>query len=425
MLPRLSWTASMLNAVGRAAPNVTFHFDELVHKAQKRVGTTIWDGVSEFDDGFRWLIEDLQQSDHLSYVGLTGARLMLLNALTKRLEIEQYRQMHSIDHQAPPVSAIIVSPPRTGTTLLYNLLYATGLFRAPLYWELINLASPFDVPKRRERAARTLRRRELLMSLRGIHDIDPTGPEECANLQIFTGLSTVLGALFRLSRYRSRLSQLDRRGPHLRRLYDFHALALNVIANEREQFFQGRPDHRPWLLKAPAHASFIDAVTLKYPDASLIVNLRSPSSFVSSMCALRMALQQPYLLHRPDPRRVGEEVLESAATTYRTLARWSEHNRRRLRIVDYDDLVADPLAAAKNVMDGLGITYAPGDVSRAEAWLNQRLKARNPLRSTLEEYGLSRDAVDEVLNPMIAEIRATGARLGQTRSGAMSVLPTR
>lgn len=417
MLPPRSVTAKVLNVLGHAAPRVTFDFDAFARKAEKRAGAKQWDGISEFDDAYRWMIEELRESKELSYVGAVGARLMLVQGLTKRLQIEQYRRTHSISTNSPPVAAIIVSPPRTGTTLLYNLLYATGLFRAPLYWELINLASRFDVPTRLRRAQRTYRRRERLMLLRGIHDINPSGPEECANLLLYTGLSTVPGVLFRLPQYRSRLARLDRGGSHLRRLYDFHALALNVIAHERETLAQSPPDDRPWLLKAPAHASFISCVAAKYPDASLIVNLRSPSSFVSSMCALRMATQQAYTRNL-DPRQVGEESLNTAAWTYGEMARWSQRNGQRLRAVEYDDLVADPMSAAKRVIEGLGVAYTEEHTSRAEAWLKERLKEHKPLRSTLEEYGLSREVVAEKLDQPIAEIRAAAGRVSSRSAPA-------
>ncbi|XXY19157.1 sulfotransferase [Sorangium sp. So ce216] len=417
MLPQHALLARLLNSVGRLAPKKTFEFEELKKLAVRRAGSDSWDDIGEFDEALKWVLDEASKLDTLTFLGRQWVKNVMLGALTKRLEVERYRREHAITTDSPRVGVIIVSPPRTGTTLLFELLDATGLFRSPMVWELIFAGSSLSPAKRKSRAVWMVRMQSALTRLDDLHPVDALGPEECTMLLNYTGICLSYDFVLGLPEARRRLAELDPLGRHARRRYDHHALLLNTIAHERLASGVGAErDQRPWLLKAPGHAEFVGAVAAKYPEASLVVNLRSPSDFVPSVCSLQMAHQQPFV--RTTPANIAEHSMKILDHSYSTLGRWSANQPGKLRLVEYDDLVQEPLTVARKVLEASGVPHGEADLKRAEDWLKSRKRRPSVLRSTLDDYGLDAETVNSRLAPAMTRIRETGLKISSVSSPA-------
>ena len=69
---------------------------------------------------------------------------------------------------------------------------------------------------------------------------------------------------------------------------------------------------------------------------------------------------------------------------------------RRLRLVEYRDFVADPLAAAQRICKQLDLELTPAAEAGMRQWMEDRPKDRHGAhRYTAEEFGLTTDEIRE------------------------------
>ena len=404
MLPKRSAIARALNTVSRPVPRPRFDLERLRRKAETLTGLSCWDNIGAFDEGLAWLLEEFDEAAHLSFLGHQSAYQELLSLLASRLRIEQYRRTHSLAAQEStlPVAVVIVSPARTGTTLLFNTMYATGLFRSPLMWELQHVASPKDRGSRIDAVKRSIWLSKILSpSVGDIHPLDPEGPEECAPLLNRSFLSMDLPFRYSLSRCTERVWSLPP-GVHSREVYRYHALQLRIIEHEREQV-RHTIDPRPWLLKAPAHACAIESLASAYPNAKLVVNVRSPSLVVSSLAALAMSLRQ-VTLRQSNARAAGADALDASAKMWKRLADFSQRESRRMCIVRYDDLLSDAIGTVRRLLNLSGISFEEADLARANDWRRRQQPEHKPFPVRLEDYALDKATVEAMLGPWIDRI---------------------
>lgn len=270
--------------------------------------------------------------------GLTRAGRRLVQHRLLRV-IRQRHLLEGLEHHQPwpdePLVLVVVGLPRTGTTLLHNLL-AAGLDVdfIPLWEAMEPLASgPAEDPAERRLRARTYLQfvDRLSPTLRAVHPMDVELPEECVVPMQLAGISEWFSFAHRIPRYASWCGRQGRSGAY--RLYRRLLLAL-------------RPEARVFALKAPSHlGDFTDLLDV-FPRAR-IVWLHRPScdvlpSFVELVAAARRvtgAVDNPEVLLAEWLPRLRAQV--DAAQT------WSRD--ARVMHVQYQHLLADPEAVVRRV----------------------------------------------------------------------------
>ena len=104
------------------------------------------------DDGWQpaleVLVDGLVNEARLSMIGVEVAYADLIRALSNRLGVIDWRKKNP-DVAAEQITRpiVIVGQPRTGTTILYDLLTQDPELRAPLTWEV---DEPCPVPAARD-----------------------------------------------------------------------------------------------------------------------------------------------------------------------------------------------------------------------------------------------------------------------------------
>ena len=119
----------------------TFVADELIQAAQKATGLQRFDSDS-FREGLDVLLRDLNK---IAYPepGIARIRGALIGALSTRLKTTAYLDEHPELLTRPVARPVFVfGIPRTGTTLLSNLLAADPARRSPLTWEIDDPVPP-------------------------------------------------------------------------------------------------------------------------------------------------------------------------------------------------------------------------------------------------------------------------------------------
>lgn len=121
-----------------------FDPDVLIALACEQAGSDDF-GDEGWRPGLERVADGLVNEARLSPIGVEIAHLDLLRALTNRLGVIAWRKDHPEVAAKPVTSPIfIVGQPRTGTTILYDLLAQDPDLRAPLTWEV---DAPCPVPQ--------------------------------------------------------------------------------------------------------------------------------------------------------------------------------------------------------------------------------------------------------------------------------------
>lgn len=222
----------------------------------------------------------------------------------------------------------IVGPPRSGTTLLLELLGQE--FRQLLTYEAIGLNYSWLAGVQ-----------YAMDAVRHIHHERWDGPTECRTALENSGAPYIFWYTFGVPFV----------GPTLED-YEFYSRQLGVLDADAT-----------WLLKDPAHS--LHELFTVFPDARVIMTHRHPSKVAASMCSLALNLWR--LLLTLDVVEKGEIwkdlVVEPLADMldknldYRDL-----HPDAKIFDVHMDDLVSDPLAMVARIFHFLGRQppdYAP------------------------------------------------------------------
>lgn len=346
-----------------------FDPDRLVAQACDTAGSDDFGGGEaggqSWRDGLQVLTGDLVSQARLSPLGVEIAHADLIRALVNRLQIVAWRNAHPAIAREPVTRPIvIVGQPRTGTTILYDLLAQDPDLRPPLTWEVDN---PCPVPRPETyrddpRIAATQAAIEMseqiVPGLLALHPMGALVGQECVRIFASEFTSMIFSVQYRLPRYYRWLLYEANHRP----AYRFHRQFLQHLQS-------GVPGQ--WLLKSPAHLWQLDTLAAEYPDALIVQTHRDPLRVLSSIAALTHHLR----------RLASEEssITECAAQSYEEILVGLEREIAlrdsgvlppgRVTDVLYGDFMTDPLATVASIYRRLGRELAPRTERRMREYL--------------------------------------------------------
>lgn len=352
---------------------------------------------AEFRPAFRALLRALHEEARLSPAGVERTRARLLRAIERRVALAQLERQ-----AAAPVAEIAIERPivitefpRTGTTLLHNLLARVDGLWAPPLWQLRSSIPPaslrgeqlskWEQAQRDDAAVLLDSVYSAAPSFRAIHPMHPDWPDEC-NWLLRNCFSTLVNAFtWFVPGYVEFLRTCD-----MRPAYADHRRFLRALLHRRAD--------RPRLaLKDPFHMWHVEAFLSAYPDATIIQLHREPLQIVPSLASLCASLQS---IDTDSPRtqaEIGRFSLYILGQGLRAL----EQARRKLpdeRFVDipYRELVASPGAVLRSLGERLGFDASGVAVEQAGRWLAQNRQHKlGRHQYALEDFGLTRDVIEE------------------------------
>jgi len=351
--------------------------EQLLELASERTGLTDF-GDLPFRAGIDVLLWSLaHESGNPSERVAQVAANLVLPALVKRLRLVDDRKRHpEIAAQEVKAPIVITGLPRTGSTHLQALLATRPGARSPAEWEM-RLPSP---PPEAATAATDPRIAEVQQAidtragaarLQAIHPYGARRPEQCLGLIDWSFANQTYLAYQRIPGYYEWYLNSDQR----------------VVYEHHKRFLQHLQFRHPgeWVLKWPKHLFGLDALLEVYPDARIVWTHRDPAKVVPSAVSFVGTLRS---MNSPvfDPGRFGAE--------------WSALEVRdrvgddRFLDVQYNDLIADPVAAVTRIYEHFGLPVDEETVRRAGDFQEENPQGKHGAHEyTPEQFGFEPERV--------------------------------
>ena len=357
---------------------------DLVEEAAERAGR--WDGEVPFARTLELLVDSCRRTAALNATG----RQVLHKVAVRHLRNLRYLQTFVDAH--PEVGArrleapvVVTGLPRTGTTLLHNLLACDPDHRVLRFWEALHPVPPGSggppaeaLQAQAERWLESFYR--LVPEFRAIHGATATGPEECDALLQNTFASQHFDDMFDARDYSAWLA----RAPLVEE-YGHYALQLRVLSTPGAT----------WALKSPSHLGHLDALLGALPGCTVVVCHRHPHQAVASYASLVHALRRAYS-DDVSPATIGRQALDRAATAVdRALDVRAAAPAEAFVDVAYRELVADPVPVVRAIYERRQRPLPSGAEERIGDWMRANPQHKHGAhRYDLARFGLTGDAVD-------------------------------
>ncbi len=316
---------------------------------------------------------------HSSLVSITKTRLRLQDYLRRYPEIRDAELLTPL---------IVVGLPRTGTTLLYNLLCQDPDARPLMCWEGPQPAPVMTRIGKRDSRIRDTRLalamiQRLAPDLNHIHPVDPVGPEECTWLMANTLVSPIFGLYGRIPSYYNWLWELDEGA--WKRVYDDYVTQLMILQHQK--------GGGHWVLKSPVHMISLAPLLASVPGARVIFTDRDPAEVVPSACSL-FAVVRAISSDHIDRTALGAEMLETLSKFQNSaMAAVSAYPDRVLR-VNYRDFTRDKIDTVKQIYTHFGLSFNDRFERDLDRWLAESKHVASHSYG-LGQFGLTEQQIRE------------------------------
>lgn len=363
-----------------------------MEEAARRAGSDDWTDTG-FTVALELLLTSCRERGALTPFGWRVLRSVVRRHLRNRLLVADFVRGAPGVAQRPLRGAIVITGlPRTGTTVLHNLLALDPGNRFLALWEALRPVPPRDAAARTgliEQAHGWLDQfYTLVPDFRTVHALAPEGPEECDALLQNSFASQHFDDMFDAPAYSEWLSGAD-----LTREYAHYALQLRVLASADAAA-------RPWALKSPLHVAHLDALAHAFECAIVVHCHRDPLAAVSSYASLIATLRRVYQNDLSAPA-VGRQALARCATALtRALAARESLGADAVVDVCHRDIVREPIAVVRHVYRRAGRELTPPVEARMRRWVTDNPVDRHGShRHAPADFGLTRQGVRSAFAP--------------------------
>ena len=308
---------------------------------------------------------------------------------------------------AEPVEApiFVVGPPRSGTTILFELLALDPQFRSPYAWEALAplpLVTDDPVADRARRLELAECEQEFWADIHPefmtMHELASDLPCECVNFLAYDFAGPYWSMLYDTPSFTG--WQLE----HLEVLAARLPAPSPHVADVPVRQCRHGHSHR-WLLKSPGHLQTLPQLFAEYPDARVIHTHRDPNKFIASLVSLLAVLRFTRSDH-VDVAALGPMMeLTYQMFLEQVIAERSDGTIPNERVVDshFLDLMADPVAALRKIYDGLEVAWPAGHDDVVSRYLAEKPKGKHGTHAyTYADVGLDEDHVRATFEGYVA-----------------------
>jgi hypothetical protein len=376
---------AMGDSVGGAETLIPLDADALVRTASASTG-----GLTEFGDfdgdwrtRFDSLVTQLEATGRLHALGRLMTRQELLRGLRTRLLLARARSdAPAIAGERIEAPIVITGPPRSGTSILFELLALDPNARAPLAWEAIHPV-PFGGNDAAARRAMAECEQEFWADVQpefaAIHELRADLPVECVTITLPGFSGGHWGMIANIPGWQADFVAT----------MQYHRALLQTLQHGT------RP--RTWVLKTPLYLVFIDLLFATYPDAWVVHTHRDPlktePSSLSTLATVRWERSDAVELPEAGTG-LGDMML--------LLAKRRAAGELPDRIADshFGDLMRDPVAAVEALYGRIGRRFLGGHADAIRRYVAEKPKGKfGTHRYAPEEWGFDPVRLREKMRP--------------------------
>lgn len=373
--PRPEWLAQFLaeTAAWDADSVAPLDAKELIATASARTGLSDF-GSDDWREPLEIMVKAINEEAELHLFGRLWTRQELLHFLEVRLQVEEaYRQHPEIEDEVIDKPVFVTGLPRSGTSILFELLAQDKQFLAPANWEFVLPCPPPEAATYRT-DPRVPRAHDMITQMgrvaptyQAMHEMGAWIPNECGVAFRLTFRSQHLAAAFQVPTYVNWLFGADQTP-----VYAYYRRLLKLL--------QWRNPRDHWLLKAPEHQSFLPTLFDVFPDARVIVTHRDPVKAQGSVTNL---LGTIYWMRsdKAFDARAFEELLtpEGTAARLEQMIDWIEQGTipaDQIVHSNYADLIDSPVDALEKLYARIGFPFTDQARSAVADYLAHKPKGK-------------------------------------------------
>jgi hypothetical protein len=395
------------DAVGSPAEIVGLDATELCAIARattglEDLGEAEWPGWTET---YERMLDSIDRESQLHLLGRVLTRAEVIRVLQTWLRLQDaWSSTPAIAAQSVDAPLFVVGPPRTGTTILLELLALDPQLRAPIAYEALYPLKSMGSVDDRLRMSESEQEfwADIHPEFLTMHELASDLPCECVHFLMYDFSGPYWSMIYDTPSYTGwQLEHLET----LARVYKLHRRMLQTFQQQAPD-----PEPRRWLLKSPFHVSTLPALFAEYPDARVIHTHRDPRKFLASLVSILSAVR--YM--RSDA--VDEKVIASLMQpTYQmflegTIAAREDGTLPNDRIVDshFVDLMRDPVSSLRATYEQLELDWPTKHDTRITEYLANKPKGKHGTHSySLADVGLDDESVRATFKHYVAHYAIT------------------
>lgn len=371
--------------------------DAILEEASLRARNLTDTGEPQFLEGLQRLSESLESEARLTPLGRLIARERMILSTVNRLNyLEDRRQNPSIAQEKIVAPVVVVGMPRTGSTILHDILAQDPASRAPLTWETMFPSPPpepdsFETDPRIAACDATFPGVELqIPAFKAMHPMGARLSQECVTTMADTMVSPLFHNQFRVNRYQDWVDH----EADWSRVYEFHEWQL--------QHLGWKVMRDRWVLKTGAHMWGLEYLLERYPDARIVFTHRDPVKSMTSYASLT-ALVRSMGSDDVDPIEIAEDwtarikrVLERSIS----IRARNEFPQAQFYDMHFQDFVRDQFAVVEQIYDALGLPMTGVAADRMRAFIADNPKNKHGIhRYSPDEFGVDPEKIRESFRP--------------------------
>jgi hypothetical protein len=376
--------------------------DALMKGAMQSTKFTDFDlnGNPRFFEGLDLALSEFPRAN-LKPLGKVFLNFLLHRRLVERLKYVNYMKLNPHVEQIPIKSPVfIIGLPRTGSTLLFNLLALDELVQTLKLWELVYpIPAPFDAYTEAQRIQLigwALKfQKTFSPQLDKIHYMHPLEAEEetlwFSQNNWFPGL-TVGTSTQKVTDWF--LQQEDKSGDNALPMYqDFR----NIL-RMRQKLKGGQPPR--WLFKGVLiHMHVLPALFRVFPDAKIIYLRRDPCEVVASAASLETEFGRHF--QYLEEKKYAQKRLPMLTSLEKSLKKYraslpSDFEKKHFLTIEYKKLCENPLNTVRSVYDHFGFTLSDTSANKMASYMKENPQHRRGKHNyNLHRFGLTEDQVRE------------------------------
>jgi hypothetical protein len=343
----------------------TLELGQLIDQVEQATGLDDF-GDPSWKEGADRLISDLNERGALTEVGSMIAASDVVEYLTGRLRVVDWvKRNPSIAETEirPPI--VVLGQPRTGTTILFDVLAQDPANRVPLTWEVDQPWPPpetatYDSDPRIDEVDAKLANVDLLIpGFRAMHDMGARLGQECVRITAADFRSMIFATQYRVPEYQHwLLHQAD-----MASAYRYHRMFL--------QYLQSAHPAERWVIKSPAHIWSLNAMFEEYPEALIVQTHRDPLRVVCSLASLVDLLRRLASDDVSISAVAAEWVDDIVVGLDRAIEARTDGTVPDRQAVDvlFRDFLRDPMTVVRTIYDRLGIELSDAAEKAMRAFL--------------------------------------------------------